>query len=129
MKKLLAFAIILLLAIAAFDAIDPSDMIVHIGDEEFDGPLGALLGLVFGGVGMLIAAIALTCAAVFVGFLFAGLGILMVVGLALLALVLAAVVAPFMLPLLIPAAIVWFFVARNRRHREQETRHLKEQAV
>lgn len=129
MKKLLAFAIILLLAIAAFDAIDPSDMIVHIGDEEFDGPLGALLGLVFGGVGMLIAAVALTCAAVFVGFLFAGLGILMVVGLALLALVLAAVVAPFMLPLLIPAAIVWFFVARNRRHREQETRHLKEQAV
>lgn len=129
MKKLLAFAIILLLAIAALDAIDPSDMIVNIDGEEIDGPLGALLGLVFGGVGMLIAAVALTCAAVFVGFLFAGLGILMVVGLALLALVLAAVVAPFMLPLLIPVAIVWFFVARNRRHREREMKHLKEQTV
>jgi uncharacterized membrane protein YdfJ with MMPL/SSD domain len=96
-------------------------MVVNFDGEEVDGPLGVLLGLVFGGLGMVIAAIAATCAAVFVGFLFASLGVLMVVGLALLGIVLAAVIAPFMLPLLIPAAIIWFIVARNRKQREKAT--------
>lgn len=119
MKKLFAIAIIAILAICAWNSIGASDMIVNIDGEEMDGPLGALLGLVFGGLGMVIAAIAVTCAAVFVGFVFAGLGVLMVVGLALVGIILAAVIAPFTLPLLIPAAIVWYMVSRNRKHREK----------
>ncbi|CAN7689269.1 hypothetical protein LJR289_005485 [Pseudoduganella sp. LjRoot289] len=118
MKKLLTIALIFLLAIAAWSSIDTSDMIVHIGDEEFDGPLGALLGLVFGGMGLVIAAVVMVCVAVFLGFLFAGLGILMLTGLVLLAIVLVAVMSPLMLPLLIPAGIIWFFVARNRKHKD-----------
>jgi hypothetical protein len=119
MKKLFAIAIIAILAICAWNSISASDMIVNIDGEEMDGPLGALLGLVFGGLGMVIAAIAVTCAAIFVGFVFAGLGVLMVVGLALAGIVLAALIAPFTLPLLIPAAIVWYMVSRNRKHREK----------
>ena len=117
MKKLLAIALIALLAIAVWNSIDTSNMIVHVGDEEFNGPLGALLGLVFGGMGLVIAAVVMVCVAVFLGFLFAGLGILMLTGLALLAVVLLAVMSPLMLPLLIPAGIIWFFVARNRKHK------------
>lgn len=119
MKKLFAIAIIAILAICAWNSIDTNDMIVNIDGEEVHGPLGALLGLVFGGLGLVIAAIAVTCAAIFVGFLFAGLGVLMVVGLALAGIIVAAVIAPFTLPLLIPAAIVWYVMSRNRKHREK----------
>lgn len=119
MKKLFAIAIIAILALCAWNAIDTSDMIVNIDGEEVDGPLGALLGLIFGGLGMVIAAIAVTCAAVFVGFVFAGVGVLLVVALALVGIILAALIAPFMLPLLIPAAIVWFIMSRNRKHRDK----------
>jgi hypothetical protein len=119
MKKLFAIAIIALLAICAWNSIDTSDMIVNFDGEEVHGPLGALLGLVFGGLGLVIGAIAVTCAAVFVGFVFAGLGVLMVVALALVGIILAAVIAPFTLPLLIPAAIIWYLVSRNRKHREK----------
>lgn len=119
MKKLFAIAIIAILALCAWNSIDTSDMIVNIDGEEVDGPLGALLGLVFGGLGMVIAAIAVTCAAVFVGFVFASVGVLLVVGLALVGIILAAVIAPFMLPLLIPAAIIWFIMSRNRKQREK----------
>lgn len=126
MKKLIAVAILAILAICAWHSIHTGGMSVNIDGDEIDGPLGVLLGLVFGGFGMVIAAIVMTCVAVFVGFLFAGLGVLMVVGLALLGVVLTAVIAPFMLPLLIPAAIIWFLVARNRKQREKAT---VEQAV
>ena len=129
MKKLFAIAIIAILAICAWNAIDTSDMIVNIDGDEVDGPLGALLGLVFGGLGMVIAAIAVTCAAVFVGFLFAGLGVLMVVALALVGVILAALIAPFTLPLLIPAAIIWYIVSRNRKHRENREKAAFEHAV
>lgn len=129
MKKLLAIVLIALLAIAAWNSIDTSDMIVHVGDEEFDGPLGALLGLVFGGLGLVIAAVVMVCVAVFLGFLFAGLGILMLTGLVLLAVVLVALMSPLMLPLLIPAGIIWFFVARNRKHKDVPHKDLPHAAV
>ncbi|UGQ46878.1 hypothetical protein [Massilia endophytica] len=115
MKKLLAVTVIALLAIAAFNSIDTHDMVFHWDGEEVDGPLEALLAMLFAGGGLVIAAIAVTCAAVFVGLLFAGLGILMVVGLALLGIVLAAAIAPFLLPLLIPLAIFWAIRKRNKR--------------
>jgi preprotein translocase subunit YajC len=35
-------------------------------------------------------------------------------------LVLAAVISPLLLPLLIPAAIVWFLVSRARRNRARQ---------
>jgi hypothetical protein len=116
MKKLLAIVLIAVLAMAAwYSIVDYNNVIVHIGDEDFDGPLGALIGMVAAGGGMVIAFIALTCAAVFVGFVFAGLGILMLVGMCLLAIVLAAVIAPFLLPLLIPIGIIWWIARRNKR--------------
>ena len=119
LKKVLPVAIIAALAIAAWIAIDSNSLHVNIDGDEIEGPLGALLGVLFGGAGLLIAGVAITCAAVFVGVLFAGLGVLMVVGLALLALVLVAAISPLLLPLLIPVGIFWLFSARSRKQRKQ----------
>lgn len=120
MKKLLAILLIALLFIAAWNTLDTGDMVVHLGDEEFEGPLGVLLGITFGGLGLLIGAVVMVCVAVFLGFLFAGLGVLMVAGLLMLAVVLVAVMSPLMLPVLIPAAIIWFIVSRNRKARVRD---------
>jgi len=57
---------------------------------------------------------------VFVGVLFAGLGILMVVGMTLLAVLLLAIIAPFTLPLLIPLGIVWLLMGRAKRQRNKQ---------
>ncbi|MFA9217624.1 MAG: hypothetical protein ACEQSK_11030 [Sphingomonadaceae bacterium] len=119
LKKVIPVAIIAALAIAAWASIGSDDLHLNIDGDEIDGPLGVMLGMLFGGAGLLIAAIAMTCAAVFVGLLFASLGVLMVVGLALLAVVLIAAISPLLLPLLIPAGIFWFFTARARKQRQQ----------
>lgn len=119
MKRLLACAVIVLLAIAAIHSLDLGNWSVSIGDEDFDGPLGALFGLVFGAGGMVIAAVAIVCAAVFVGLLFAGLGVLMVGGLALLAVVLVAAISPFLLPLLLLAGF-WYLATRRRAPKEHQ---------
>lgn len=120
MKKLLAILLIALLFIAAWTTLDTGDMVVHLGDEEFEGPLGVLLGITFGGLGLLIGAVVMVGVAVFLGFLFAGLGVLMVAGLLMLAVVLVAVMSPLMLPVLIPAAIIWLIVSRNRKARVRD---------
>jgi hypothetical protein len=118
-KKLIPVALFAVLAAALWYALATGDMHVDVDGDRIDGPLGALLAVLFGGAGMVIAAIAITCTAVFVSLLFASLGVLMVVGMALLALVLAAAISPLLLPLLIPIGIFWLFSARLvRRPRE-----------
>lgn len=126
LKKVIPVAVIAALAIAAWIAIDSNNLHINIDGDELDGPMGALLGVVFGGAGLLIAGVAITCAAVFIGLLFASLSVLLVVGLAVLAVVLVAAMAPLMLPLLIPVGIFWLLTARGRRQRKQA---LLEQAV
>lgn len=117
LKKVLPVAIIAALAIAAWIAMDSNNLHVNIDGDEIDGPLGALLGVVFGGAGLLIAGVAVTFAAVLVGVLFAGLGVLMITVLALAALLVAAAVSPLLLPLLIPFGIYWIVTARSRKQR------------
>ncbi|NVD72237.1 hypothetical protein D0T25_22970 [Duganella sp. BJB488] len=125
-KKLVFAAFVALLAAAAWQSIFGDGMHVNIDGDEIDGPLGFLLGTVFAGGGLLIAAVAITCSAVFVGLLFAGLGILMISGLVLLAVVVAAAVSPLLLPLLIPVGLYMVFRSRSRR---QQLRATMEHAV
>jgi hypothetical protein len=125
-KTMIPLAIFALLVLAMLFAIDTGDMHVNIDGDEIDGPLGALIGVVAAGGGMLLAAIICTAVAIFLGFLFAGLGIVMIVGIALLAMVVAAAVSPLLLPLLIPIGLYWFLVARPRK---QRTLAQMEQAV
>jgi hypothetical protein len=116
-KKLLAAAIVFLLAMSVWQSVLGDSMHFNIDGEEFDGPFGALLGLVLTGGGLLIAAVAVTCAAVFVGLLCAGIGIVIVSALVLAAVIVVAAMSPLMLPLLIPIGLYWFFTARARKQR------------
>lgn len=120
-KKLIFAAVIFLLAIAACQSIFGDGMHVNIDGDEFDGPLGAVLGVFFGGAGLLLAGMIMTCVAIFLCLLFAGLGIMAVVGVALAAVIVVACVSPLLLPLLIPIGLYWMLVARPRKQRLQAT--------
>ena len=124
MKKIAPIVILFLFGLLAWNVfVHPSGMTFDIDGEEIDGPLGALLGLLFAGGGMLIAALVILFVGALLAVVFAGLGVMLALGLGLAALVLVALISPLLLPLLIPAAIIWFFVSRSRRNR------IKAQAV
>ncbi|NYE63423.1 hypothetical protein FHW58_004653 [Duganella sp. 1224] len=116
-KKLIFAAVLFLLAVAACQALFGDGMHVNIDGDEIDGPLGAVLSVFFGGAGLLLAGLIMTCVAIFLCLLFAGLGILAVAGVALAAVIVVACVSPLLLPLLIPIAAYWLLVARPRKLR------------
>lgn len=118
MKKIAPIVILFLFGLLAWNVfVHPSGMTFDIDGEEIDGPLGAVLGLLFAGGGMIIAALVILCVGALLAVVFAGLGVMLALGLGLAGLVLAALISPLLLPLLIPAAIIWFFVSRSRRNR------------
>jgi hypothetical protein len=128
MKKLLAVTIVVLLCIAASNAWNVSfhpawnhDWYMTMDGDDIDGPLGFLMGTLMAGGGLLVAAMVLVCVAAFVGVLFAGLGIMALVGFAILAMLLVVAMGAALSPLLVPVALVvgicWFFNRRNQRRR------------
>jgi hypothetical protein len=80
---------------------------IIINGEELTGPLKGAVGA----AGLIVAAVALFCAAIFLVFVFAGIGVFLLGGVVVLGLILAAFTFPFLLFALIPLAIVWLFVA------------------
>lgn len=124
MKKFLPAVVIALLAILAWRALGfghATDMTLNWNGEEVDGPLGWLLGLLFASGGVLFAVAALALAALLLGLLWAGIGALLLAGMALLGLLLAALLAPVMLPLLIPLLILLVIAARARDKRRTKS--------
>lgn len=117
MKNIAAVVILFLGFILAWNMFATPDVSVDFDGEHLDGPLGALAGLLFAGGGLLIGALATLFVGVVLAVVFAGLGILLVAALSLGAVILAALMAPFLLPVLIPLAIIWFIVSRSRRNR------------
>lgn len=88
--------------------LESSPVTIVVNGQQLSGPLT-------GAAGAIVAAVALFCAAILLAFVLAGVG-LFVLGCAVLAgLVLAGLAFPLLLPLLIPLAIVWGFVAVARR--------------
>lgn len=119
MKKLLAVTLVVLLSIAALNAVDAHDWYFHFDDDEVGGPFGALIGILAAGGGILLATVIVSAVAIFLCFLFASLGVVVIVALVLACVVLAALVAPLLLPVLIPLGILWYIARRNRSKREQ----------
>lgn len=120
MKKYALLAILVLFAMAVWNmSFDMDGMHVVFGDEELDGPLGALVGVVAGGLGLLIGGLVMLFVGVVLALVFAGLGVMAIVGLGFGALVLALAVSPLMLPVLIPVAIIWL-LARRRKQRSAQ---------
>ncbi|MRW93832.1 hypothetical protein GJ699_27950 [Duganella sp. FT80W] len=120
-KKLVFAAFIFLLVIAVWQSVLGDTMHINIDGDEFDGPLGAVLSVLFGGAGMLLAGLIMTCVGIFLCVLFASLGVLAVAGVALAATIVLAVISPLLLPLLIPFALYWLLVSRPRKQRLQAT--------
>ena len=124
MKKLLTFVLIVMLACLFLDKIGATDMHMQLDGDEIDGPLEWLFGLVFAGGGLLIAALALVFAAVVTGVILAGVGMVLVVVVACCVVLALALSTPVLLPLLIPVAIVWLLVSRNRRQSRAQQQSL-----
>lgn len=121
MKKYAPYIILFLVALIAWDMFaDASSFHMDIDGDEFDGPLGALLGLLFGSLGLIIGTVVALCVGALLVVVFAGVGVLLMGGLALAACVGLLAVSPLLLPILIPVAIIWFFVSRSRRNRMKD---------
>jgi hypothetical protein len=118
MKKFAPVVLLLLIAMLIWSAyISPGDMHVQWDGQDLDGPFGTMVGILAGGFGLLVAGVVIVFVVLILSVVFAGVGILAIGALALAAVVLAAMLSPLMLPLLIPAGIVWFCVSRSRSRR------------
>ncbi|CAN7593538.1 hypothetical protein [Massilia sp. LjRoot122] len=119
MKNFAKIAILFLFAVLLLDiAFDAADfMSFNIDGEHIDGPLGALLAVVFAGGGLVIAGVVLLVVGLVLAVVFAGVGVIVVGALGFAAVAVALALSPLLLPLLIPVAIVWYLVSRNRKDR------------
>lgn len=105
MKKILTFALILMLLCLFLDKIGSADL--QIDGSDIDGPFEWLFGMV-------VAGGALLAAAVVVGVVAAGVGLLLACVLGLLVLLALLFSSPLLLPLL-AVAVIWMLVSRDRR--------------
>lgn len=118
MKKIAPAVIILLFLLLVWNVFGHSPgMNVDIDGGRFDGPGGALIGLLFAGGGLVIAALVMVFVGAVLAVVFAGVGLLLALGLGLGAVLLALAISPLLLPLLVPLAIVWLLMRRARRNR------------
>ena len=118
MKKIAPYLILFLCALLLWDLLFTfGDASFHIDGEEVGGPLGAMLGILFAGGGTLIGLLVAVVVGAVLAVVFAGVGIVIVGALAIAGLAVAAAIVPFLLPLLLPLAVIWYLVSRARRSR------------
>ena len=116
MKRIAPVVILFLFAMIAWNMFSHSHGIdVDFDGDDFDGPVGAVLGLLFAGGGQLIGGLVALFVGAVLAVVFAGVGVVLVAVLALVAVVVAAALMPLMLPVLIPLAIIWWLVSRRHR--------------
>ncbi len=124
MKKFLPFLILFILAMLIWDAtFDPYHMAFHVGDGDFDGPGGTLLGALLAGGGILIGLVAMVVVALVLAVVFAGVGIVVIVAVVLAAVLAALALSPLLLPLLIPVGIIWYVTSRNKQRQHDLKAH------
>jgi hypothetical protein len=106
-----AIALVLaLIALLAWVMLRTSDITVVVDGQRLGGPME----LAAKGWGLLVAVVVLSCAAILLTFVFAGIALILLGALVLASLVALALAFPFLLPLLIPLFVVWVFVAAVR---------------
>ncbi len=111
-KKLAVALAVLMLAIVAWGLLlESSAVTIVINGQQVTGPLKGAIGA----AGLAVALIALSCAAILLAFVFAGIGVFVLGCFVFVGMILAWLAFPFLLPLLIPLAILWGFVAVTRR--------------
>ena len=124
MKNFAKIALLFVFAVLLLDiASDAADfMHFNIDGDEVDGPLGALLAVIFAGGGLVIAGLVMLVVGV-LAVVFAGVGVIVVGALGCAALAVALALSPLLLPLLVPVAIVWYLVSRSRKERLPAAAH------
>jgi hypothetical protein len=115
MKKPAAFLIVFLFALLLWNVFADGSPVINIDGDEIDGPFGALLAMLFAGGGTLIAVLVMLVVGAVLAVVFAGVGIILIGGLGIGAMVLALAVSPLLLPLLLPLAVIWYLVSRSQR--------------
>ena len=111
-KKLAIALAVLMLAIVAWGLFLESNAVtIVINGQQVTGPLKGVIGA----GGLVVALIALFCAAILLVFVFAGIGVIVLGCFVFVGMILAVLAFPFLLPLLIPLVILWGFVAITRR--------------
>jgi hypothetical protein len=125
MKKIAPYIILVLCALILWDLLFTfGDASFHIDGDEIDGPLGAMLGILLGGGGVLIGLLVTVVVGAVLAVVFAGVGVVIIGALAIAGVAVAAAIVPFLLPLLLPLAVIWYLVSRSRKNRV-----VREQAV
>jgi len=114
MKPIAIVLVIVLFALIAWVGLQSSDISIIVNGEKLTGPAK----LAAEGWGLLVAVVALFCAAILLTFVFAGVGLVLLGALLLAALLAIWLAFPFLLPLLIPLLIVWVFVAGARARKQ-----------
>lgn len=109
-KAAIALAFVMLVIVVWGLFVDAGSTRIIIDGQEFTGPLKGTIGV----AGLIIGLIALFCAAIFLLFVFAGIGIFVLGGVIVAGLILAGFAFPFLLVLLLPLAVVWVFIAITR---------------
>jgi len=112
MTRKLAIALaISILALVVWGLFFENNVItIVVNGQQVSGPLKGAIGV----GGMLVALIGLFCVAILSVFVLAGLGVMVMGGLILFGVILAGFAFPFLLPVLIPLAVVWGFIALAR---------------
>lgn len=124
MKKRSVVVLLFLLALLAWSASFHGGMHIDIDGDSVDGPLGALLALLFTGGGLLLAGFVILLVGGILTLVFAGVGVLCVGGFGVgalavvvaLAFVAALALSPLLLPLLL-GGLVLAMMHRSRRQR------------
>ena len=116
MKRIAPVVILFLFAMIAWNVFSHSHGYnVDFDGDDFDGPLGAVLGLLFAGGGLVIGGLVALFVGAVLAVVFAGVGVVLVAVLALVAVLVAAAMMPLMAPVLIPLAIIWWLGSRKNK--------------
>jgi len=109
-KAAIALAFVMLAIVAWGLFFEAGSTTIIINGQELIGPFKGTIGA----AGLIIGLIALFCSAIFLLFVFAGIGIFFLGAVIFAGLILAGFAFPFLLVLLLPLAIVWVFIAITR---------------
>jgi len=107
----IALTVILLALVAWAILVESNAFSIVINGQPVTGPLKGEIGV----AGVVAALIAGLCAAIILLFVFAGIGIVVLGCIVFGGLIFAWATFPYFLPMLVPLAIVWLFVAISRR--------------
>jgi hypothetical protein len=110
MKNVALVLVLVVLALLAWVLFSSSHVVITVNGQPLSGPMR----LAAEGWGVLVAVVAVFCAAILLAFVLAGIGLIVLGALVFAGVVLAWLAFPFLLPLLIPLVIVWLFVAAFR---------------